>query len=196
MSEISMTPVTNDHLGIWGAQVVEYTYGGKTVDFQDLMVKITERRAASVESEITPLSKRMDARNKRLNDLGKALADISGMQAAFKSDDSGSKWSLDYLKQPSEATRKTLDTIETGLYGQGTAGEGDGKGTYGFYITKSNLEKASQLLKTQIDLLNNASSEDMTRLQGIVDRRDQSYSTATTLMQAIGDTRSALVKNM
>ena len=132
MSEISMTPVTNDHLGIWGARVVEYTYGGKTVDFQDLMVKITERRAASVESEITPLSKRMDARNKRLSDLGKALADISGMQAAFKSDDSGGKWSLDYLKQPSEATRKTLDTIETGLYGQARPEKGTARARTGF----------------------------------------------------------------
>ena len=189
MSEISMTPVTNDHLGIWGARVVEYTYGGKTVDFQDLMVKITERRAASVESEITPLSKRMDARNKRLSELGKALADIAGLQSSFKSDDDGGKWSTDYSKSPDSTTRSVLASIgQSSLYGYDSS--------KGYYMTKANCEKASQLLKTQIDLLNNASSEDMTRLQGIVDRRDQSYSTATTLMQAIGDTRSALVKNM
>lgn len=195
MSEITTTTVTNDHLGVWGAKIVEYNYDKHVVDFQDLMVKITEKRAAAVEGEITPLSKRMENRNKRLSELGNALADISGMQAAFKSDDDGGKWSLDYLKQPSEETRKVLSSLEANLWGQGTSGAGAGEGTYGYYVTKSNCEKAAQLLKTRIDLLNNASSEDMTRLQGIVDRRDQSYSTATTLMQAIGDTRSALVKN-
>lgn len=186
MSEISMTPVTNDHLGIWGARVVEYTYGGKTVDFQDLMVKITERRAASVESEITPLSKRMDARNKRLNDLGKALADISSLQAKFKSDAKGTDASDDPMKQSTYDILYGL--IKDRFDNHGINNERK--------INKATCEEASQVLKTQIDLLNNASSEDMTRLQGIVDRRDQSYSTATTLMQAIGDTRSALVKNM
>ena len=36
----------------------------------------------------------------------------------------------------------------------------------------------------------------MSRLQSLVDRRDESYSTATNLMTAISDTRSNLIRNL
>ena len=36
----------------------------------------------------------------------------------------------------------------------------------------------------------------MTRLQSLVDKRDESYSTATSLMQEVGDTRANTIKNM
>ena len=36
----------------------------------------------------------------------------------------------------------------------------------------------------------------MSRLQSLVDRRDESYSTATNLMTNISDTRSNLIRNL
>ena len=36
----------------------------------------------------------------------------------------------------------------------------------------------------------------MSRLQSLVDRRDESYSTATNMMTAISDTRSNLIRNL
>lgn len=188
--------VTNSNLSVWGVSGAEYIINGEKVNFQDLMVAVTTQRAATIEKEVEPMSTRMTNRNKRLEKLGNALSDLSGIEAAFKSDDSGGTWSLDYLKQPSEATRTVLDSIESGLWGYGTAGKGDGKGKTGYYVTKSNCEKAIQLVKTQIDKLNNESSADMTRLQSLVDRRDESYSTATSLMQKIANTASSLIKNL
>lgn len=186
MSQITTTTVTNDHLGIWGAKIVEYNYDKHVVDFQDLMVKITEKRAACIESEVTPLSKRMENRNKRLSDLGAALADISKLQANLDSDAEGG----DPLAEMQTTTHELVKEIWKVAYPNNMDAVKDKK------ITKATAEAVVQLLKTQIDLLNNASSEDMTRLQGIVDKRDQSYSTATTLMQEIADTRSTLVKNL
>ena len=188
MSQITTTTVTNDHLGIWGAKIVEYNYDKHVVDFQDLMVKITEKRAACIETEVTPLSKRMENRNKRLSDLGAALADISRLQANLDSDAEGGNPIGDM--QPE--THKLVKEIWYATY----SNEDKRKQVESSNITKATAEGVVQLLKTQIDLLNNASSEDMTRLQGIVDKRDQSYSTATTLMQEIADTRSTLVKNL
>ena len=193
---IQTDPVSNQNLAAWGVSGAEYVVDGVKVCFQDLMVVVTEQRAATIEKEVEPMSTRMTSRNKRLESLGNALSDLSGIEAAFKSDDSGGTWSLDYLKQPSEATRTVLDSIESGLWGYGTSGAGDGKGKTGYYVTKSNCEKAIQLVKTQIDKLNNEASADMTRLQSLVDRRDESYSTATSLMQKIADTASALIKNL
>ena len=48
----------------------------------------------------------------------------------------------------------------------------------------------------KIDALNNEGQKDMTRLQSIVDRRDEAFSTASDLMSKIGDTRSNAIRNM
>ena len=52
------------------------------------------------------------------------------------------------------------------------------------------------MLKSMIDGRNNESQLDMNRLQSLVDRRDESFSTATNLMSAISDTRSNLIRNL
>ena len=62
--------------------------------------------------------------------------------------------------------------------------------------TKKWLEYFVQRVKSKIDGLNNESQTDMTRLQSLVDRRDESYSTATNLMTDISDTRSNLIRNL
>ena len=53
-----------------------------------------------------------------------------------------------------------------------------------------------QALKGEMDKENNLAQTDMTRLQSLVDSRDDSYSTATNIMSAISDTRSNLIGNL
>ncbi len=182
MAGIITNDVTSENLDVWGVKGAEYTVNGTTVDFQDLMVAVAGQRAAVVESEIEPMSTRMRNRNKRLEELGNALSDLSGIETEFGSDDNPKPQSISSSK-----TREVLDTIQENLY----SGKNDN-----YTITKANCEKAIQLVKTQIDKLNNEASADMTRLQALVDRRDESYTTATSLMQSVADTRSSLIKNL
>ena len=51
-------------------------------------------------------------------------------------------------------------------------------------------------MKNKIDALNNEGQKDMTRLQSLVDRRDEAFSTASTLMNSVSDTRSNLIRNL
>ena len=53
-----------------------------------------------------------------------------------------------------------------------------------------------QSLKSMIDGRNNQAQTDMSRLQSLVDRRDESFTTASNLMSAISDTRSNLIRNL
>ena len=53
-----------------------------------------------------------------------------------------------------------------------------------------------QLVKSKIDSCNNQSQTDMTRLQSLVDRRDQAFTTATELMTNVSDTRGNLISNI
>jgi hypothetical protein len=51
-------------------------------------------------------------------------------------------------------------------------------------------------VKSKIDALNNSAQKDMTRLESLVNRRDEAFSTASDLMSKISDTRSNLIRNL
>lgn len=167
----------------WGnVTFSDFKYGGTKVDFQDLMIKVSENRAVTVEDEVAPLTKRIKHRNSDLDELGTALADLTRQQASFASDAKGSD-------RADHVNSTTLPTLYKFFGGNVT------------YITMTNLTKKEneyciQLVKSKIDGLNNESQTDMTRMQSLVDRRDQSYSTASTLMSSISDSRSALIRNL
>ena len=181
---IAKIEVKSDNLKAWGVQVVDYELNGRRVDFQDLLVKVSEQRAATVEKEIEPMSTRMSTRNRKLDSLGAALAIVADIQAKFTdADDTGNKTS-------------TLTLTAEAKAGLGLVGYTGGTVGSTLTMNKSTAEYYQQMLKTELDSLNNASSKDMTRLQSLVDKRDESYSTATSLMQEVGDTRANTIKNM
>lgn len=165
----------------WGANFCDYKVDGKQVDFQDLMVAVAEKRAVTVEGEVAPLSTRIRDRNTKLDALGSALADLTKVQADFDSDAKGNKRSSISI---SNATYDTLSNVIGGM------NFSDHK------MLKREVEEWIQRCKSKIDGLNNQAQTDMTRLQSLVDRRDESYSTATNLMTAISDTRGNLIRNL
>lgn len=189
----SITTNTIELSQSWGVQFGDYTMGDDKVDFQDLMVKISENRAMAVEKEVAPLTTRIKTRNKELEVLGSLLSKFSAFQAKFSSDSKGSdsatisgitdeeKWLCwkAYKRQGG-----TNDIFQTDL------------SWYNSSWSKSQGDGMVSALKSMIDERNNAAQTDMTRLQSLVDRRDESYSTATNLMSAVSDTRSNTISNM
>ena len=164
----------------WGVQFGDFYIDGKHTDFQDLMVAIAQNRATSVEGEVKPLSTRITNRNNTLEDLGNVLADLTKLQAQFDNDSKG-------------------DTRKGSLQSSSYTILQDVFGSLNFSLlnmTKAEVEEWLQKVKSKIDALNNESQTDMSRLQSLVDRRDESYSTATNLMSAVSDTRSNLIRNL
>ena len=190
---ISSISVDSDNLKAWGVDVKDYEMDvvkadgsteKKRIDFQDLLINISEQRAATVEKQIEPMSVRMSTRNRKLDNLGAALSIIADIQAKFTdANETGEKTSTATLTAEAKAGLALVG------YTGGTVGET-------LTLNKSQAEYYQQMLKTELDSLNNASSKDMTRLQSLVDKRDESYSTATSLMQAVADTRANTIKNM
>ena len=193
----------------WGSiKFYDYSFIGKTMDFQDLMVAISEKRAVAVEREVTPMTTRIRARNTYLDQLGSALSELTKIQASFDSEDPGSKDMSGWMYNTTGELMKKLgfscttysssgsrpdDTERAGFYYAGWASSSDPKC---YSANKMTIEGMIQKVKSTIDGLNNEAQTDMTRLQGLVDRRDESYSTATNLMTAISDTRSNLIRNL
>ncbi len=178
MATIENVKVADNLTALWGINAYEYKISGNQIDFQDLMVAVSEKRAVSVEGEVQPLTTRIRTRNAWLDELGKALSDLTRMQAAFKPEDGGTAQSETMNDNTYETIYKLQRTYPT-------------KKEY-----KQWVEYYIQLVKTAIDGENNQSQTDMSRLQSLVDRRDESYSTATNLMTAVSDTRSNLIRNL
>ena len=174
----------------WGVSFSDYKLNGKKVDFQDLMVAISENRAVAVEGEVSPLTARIKIRNKELDTLSSLLAIFTQTQASYASDADGSARAdvtgitQDMIPLASEAYRRKGGTPDPALSWWNSG------------WTKASVEGMVSILKSMIDERNNESQLDMNRLQSLVDRRDESYSTATELMSAISDTRSNLIRNL
>ena len=178
MSEIATTNITLSQT--WGASFGDYKLNGKSVDFQDIMIKISENRATAVEGEVKPLSTRITNRNKTLEDLGNVLADLTKLQARFDSDADGD----DRKGSLQQSSKDILISIFGSLDWDNLK------------MTKYEVEEWMQKVKSKIDALNNEAQKDMTRLQSLVDRRDEAFSTASDLMSKISDTRSNLIRNL
>ena len=194
----------------WGVKAGDYnvTLNSKTdmMDFQDLMVKFSKNRAVAVEGEVEPLTVRIQQRNKRLEELSEVLAELTKIQAEFDSDDTGSR---DMHSWMSNKTGQVLESLgyTPSYYAKESDRPKDNEERADFYkvgwngdnsysANKKTIEGMLSRVKSEIDGLNNEAQTDMTRLQSLVDRRDESYSTATNLMTSISDTRSIVIRNM
>ena len=189
-----MAGITTDNVALsqsWGATFGDYRYGSTKVDFQDLMVTIAGNRATVVEGEVVPLSTRIKNRNAELELLGDLLAIFTQTQSNYASDAEGSAVGTvsgvteDMIPLACEAYRRKGGNPGTSLSWWNSES-----------WTKASVEGMLKELKSMIDARNNESQKDMTRLESLVDRRDEAFSTATDLMSEISNTRSTLIGNL
>ena len=183
MASIDMVEIGNIEAR-WGVKAGDYnvTLNSTTdmMDFQDLMVKFSKNRAVAVEGEVEPLTVRIQQRNKRLEELSEALAELTKIQTEFESDDTGDRdmhsWmsnktgevleSLGYTPKyyATEDDRPKDNEDRADLYKAGWAGENC------YSANKKTIEGMLSRVKSEIDGLNNETQTDMTRLQSLVDR--------------------------
>ncbi len=164
----------------WGLQFGDFYLDGKHTDFQDLMVAISQNRATTVEGEVKPLSTKITNRNKTLEDLGNVLADLTKLQAQFDNDSKGDTRKGSLQSSSFNILKSVFGTLNFSRLD----------------MTKAEVEEWLQKVKSKIDALNNEAQKDMTRLESLVNRRDEAFSTASDLMSKIGDTRSNAIRNM
>ena len=193
----------------WGVKAGDYsvTLNSKTdvVDFQDLLVKFSKNRAVAVEGEVEPLTERIQQRNKRLEQLGEVLSELTKIQTEFESDDTGDRDMHSWMSNKTGAVLESLG-YSPSYYAKESDRPKDNEERADFYkvgwngdnqysANKKTIEGMLSRVKSEIDALNNEAQTDMTRLQSLVDRRDESYSTATNLMTSVSDTRSNVIRN-
>lgn len=188
---ISGIEVDGNSLNQWNATFYEYDYvdpvkGVVTadtagIDLETLTIRVANRRATVIESQVEPMSVRMNQRNRELDYLGEALADMSGFSAKFVANDDGVYEDV------------TSNISAEGVKGLALVGVTVSEGSN--TLSKDKVDSWTQKLKTAMDSRNNATSLDMSRLESLVDRRDEAYSTSSSLSQKIAETRNTTIKN-
>ena len=172
---------------LWGVQICDYVVDGAKADFETLVVRYAMKRATTIESEVDPVSKIVNKRNAELSELGLLLSELSRIQADLSGEEHAASETVTLKDNYAETLRKLGTPADPAPIG----------GSPGAYtISKSGVEKAIQMVKTRMDKLNNESSRDMSRLQSLVDKRDESFSNASTLMQSVSGTRDNSIRNM
>lgn len=170
----------------WGVKVYDYSYQKMRVDLQDLLVAITSNRAVAIENEVQPLQEIIDRRNRKLKQYGAVLQKLTELQALFTGETTEAQVGIN---DPEITVAEFWEVMAE-------IGYPDPSCPSTLKLAKSTTEGAVARCKNRIDELNNDSQRDMTRLQAIVDRRDESFSAATQLMTSVSDTRSTLIKNL
>ncbi|MCQ2390152.1 MAG: hypothetical protein MJ240_01910 [Kiritimatiellae bacterium] len=191
VGQIGRVSVAEDRfMANWGVKVFDYTHRGVRTDLQDMLVSISQRRALAIEDEVIPLQKIISRRNQRLEQYGAVLSKLTELQTQYTGDDlTGKSVSLSGVLNSSFSADDFAAIMASVGY------DGVVKGST-LEMSKPAVEGAVARIKSHIDEMNNSAQKDMTRLQAVVDRRDESFSTATTLMTSVSDTRSSTIKNM
>lgn len=170
----------------WNISVVEYQMpvDGKNtkVDFQDLMVNVAENQALAIEQEVQPQAIRVKKRTERLKVCGDAMAELSVFK--FDTKDDSNPLSKNSSKI-SDATAKILTELTGNKWSASSSAT----------LHKSDVDSGNQFLKSESDKLNNQQQLSMSRLESLVQSRDQNFNMASTLMTHVSETRGNTIKS-
>ncbi|MBQ7652701.1 MAG: hypothetical protein IJS15_17215 [Victivallales bacterium] len=176
---------------------VDSAVNGMPLTVEDLVTLLAVKRANVLEREITPMAKIIDARNKRIEDLGTLLASVAQTQSKLESQEEGDDNSYAckglgyYLKlyftdsELGEANLLGWVNAHTSIDDNCSSKRSEG------YIASAN-----QLIKAKIDSLNNDAQSDLSRMDNLVSKRDEAYTLSTDLLSKFSDGRSAILNNM
>ena len=169
----------NERLAELGIAAYDYRRNDAQIDLQDLLTDVTAGRAGAIESEIAPLTDIMRHRNKKLDQYGELLAKLNKIQTSFSEKDAS---------EPSKPSTIALTDDEKRLLS-----EISHLSNISTNPTKPETEQYIQLVKNMIDGLNNRTQTDISRLQSLVDKRDQSYTKAAELLKDVVDSRGKTI---
>ena len=168
---------------ILGTPQVDYTVDGKTgYTYAEVVALAGLQRATAVEAAVPAYTAEVRARQRKAEDLGTALANISATYANFES---GSKTSDTQGVVGGTAAYDLLAKYSVGL---------------GYFesdhqtIKYENIQKLQTEIQYALDVTNNDLQQDTASLQGFVSKRDNAYQMANKLMQRAIKTRATGIK--
>ena len=179
-------------LKVYGQQQVDYTVNGEAgCDFGAAVARASMQRAVSVESATSALADVVRARERKLTEIGEALAYVAAAAANFtsksKTDDSTSSPGLATAKDILD--RYGIDTSNIVVVDLSTLGAGRIGAIQNQYVGK--LQTDTQYA---LDKEDNYLQQDMVSLQSYFSKRDQALSMAASLVKKVNNTMTSGIR--
>ena len=182
---------------IYGQQMVNYTVNGSSgKDFDAAVSFAAFNNATTIEKEASAYSSVLKARQKKLQDLGEGLAQLSYIAGLLptkdqESDDQvkGNFWGLKNLLaqygidlniQHEEASHFLWWEISEAYD----------------YVTRKTVENTKMNTQYEIDKEDNDMQQDLVTLQGLVSKRDQSFATAAKVVKKFNATADTIIRSI
>ena len=189
MAIVESKPI--EGLSVYGVQQKDYAVkGAQHCDYIKAATAAMFQEAGAIEKETEAYAAVLEARQEKIDELGWALAVLVKARASMKSKNqkSGdlSQADADLLKA-SKIFDKYRRSANADLR---LPVNGDNK------VRRDDATSAQSALQYEIDYETNEMQQDMVSLQSLVSKRDNAFSTASSLVQKINSTASSLIGNL
>ncbi|MBR6586397.1 MAG: hypothetical protein IKK82_03150 [Kiritimatiellae bacterium] len=189
MALVESVPIAG--LSVYGIQQKDYTVEGvANCDYVKAASIAMFQEANAIEAETSSYAAVLKARQKKLDELGWALAVIVKAVASLTTNkpESDDKSAADVdLKTASQILDKYRRDTNADMK---LPVDGD------FKVRRDDATMAQSALQYEIDYETNEMQQDMVTMQSLVSKRDNAFSTAASLVQKINSTASTLIGNM
>ena len=182
---------------VYGQQMVDYTVQGTAhQDFDKAVAVAAFAEAFAIESEAAAFSNVLRMRQGKLNELGECLAQVCKIIAEFDPDEPESDdevttedQSFNQLRDRLAKYGISLNVVENSISLLGH--------TISWYsITRESAEKCRANTEYEMDKEDNDLQQDMVTMQGLISKRDQSFSTAAKVIKKFDSTGESIIRSI
>lgn len=189
MALVESVPI--EGLSVYGVQQKSYTVEGVAgCDYVKAASIAMFQEANAIEAETSAFAAVLEARQKKLDELGWALAVIMKAVASLPTDEPESD-DLSDVDADLGTASQVLDK-----YRRSTNADLKLPVNEDYRVRRDDATMAQSALQYEIDYETNEMQQDMVTMQSLVSKRDNAFSTAASLVQKINSTASTLIGNM
>ncbi|MBQ6470777.1 MAG: hypothetical protein IJJ33_02225 [Victivallales bacterium] len=196
-----------DGFSIYGVQMVDYTLDGVAgKDFGTATALACFASSAAIEAETTAYADILRARQQKLKELADANEAIRNFIDKLPTKDPESDDEISWFTDSSEhgdyiSWASTIKTV-TSRYGLSCPVKTKemplpfGRVLYIDSVRRDDLENARAKVEYAMDVEDNDLQQDMIAMQGLIGKRDNSFTTAAKIIKKVGGTGDSMLRNI
>ena len=189
MALVESVPI--EGLSVYGVPQKNYTVEGvKGCDYVKAASIAMFQEANAIEAETSAYAAVLEARQKKLDELGWALAVIVKAVASMPKD----KPESDDLSEVDADLMSASQVLDK--YRRSANADMKLPVKENCKVRRDDATMAQSALQYEIDYETNEMQQDMVTMQSLVSKRDNAFSTAASLVQKINSTASTLIGNI
>lgn len=172
-------------LTVYGVQQVQYTVDGMSgQDFATALTVAAFRQSTAIEDSASSFAAVVRLRQKKVDDLGEALAVLAKALSSMTTDDESPS-----DKSDADSALSSAASTVAG-YGITSMKVSENK------ITRGDAMKAQNDIQYALDMEDNQLQQDTVSLQGLLTKRDNAFSTASKIVKKALNASASTIENI